>query len=509
MKFLLPQGLIALAIFLLFSPASLGSAPLAVPAGPSPESIRALDYLNRHRTAAGLEPMTYSATLESAAAGHAAYLAGNRASGHHQEAGALGFTGASLRDRANGAGYTGGLAEVVAHVGRAEEALDRWMETLYHRIPLLYPGYTEMGYAHAGTEYRANVLLAGPGGASDTVVLWPHPDQIGVPVGWSGREAPDPLRLYPGATGPVGYTITASWGRRPAHLSLTRASLTDSQGKPVPAMHFSPANDQFLRDTVALIPNQPLAPSTTYTVTLEGQVDLGRGVSSYSHTWSFTTGPDGYLALRTWQSNGRVMTVTGQGFREGMRVYLGGLPVQDLTVTNSTSLSFTRPAGYTGRSADLLIVSPTGQEAFWPIAGSPLKAEPGREPFREAEVTVRIGGEAVRVAGLTLPDGTALLPEAELRRLGARPARIDEIGRTYWTAGGRRGSVTAGRAAAEVEGEVLLLPLPVQSLGGTVYLPAAFAEALFAERASQQGSAPVPLGTEPNGAANENAHLGG
>ena len=487
MKFLTPQGLVAMVIFLLFSPTSLTGTPLPVPQAVSPESLRALDYLNQHRAAAGLESMVYSPTLEAAAEGHAQYLAANQVSGHQQEPGALLFTGTSLRDRAQAAGYTGGLAEVVAHVGQAEEAVDRWIETLYHRIPLLYPGYTEMGYAHAGQDFRANVLVAGPGGGSDAVILWPHADQTGVPVGWSGREAPDPLRLYPGAAGPVGYTITASWGRRPAHLSLTRALLTDSQGNPVPAMHFSPQNDQYLRDTVALIPSRPLEPSSTYTVTLEGQVDTGGGLTRYAHTWSFTTADGSYMALRTWQSNGQRMTVIGDGFAESMRVYLGGLPVQDLQTSGATAISFTRPAGYTGRSADLLVVSPTGQEAFWPITGIPLKPESGREPFLAGEITLTIGERTVRVQGLTFPDGTALLPESELRRLGAEPTRIDEIGRTYWRAGDRQGSVTAGRAAAEVDGHRLVLPLPVQPVGGAVFIPAAFAEALFAVRASQEG----------------------
>ncbi|HYG60837.1 MAG TPA: CAP domain-containing protein, partial [Symbiobacteriaceae bacterium] len=116
---------------------------------PGPEQVRALERVNQYRQAAKLPPLSYSPVLGAAAGGHARYLAANPAQievdAHAEAAGQNLFVGTYVGDRARFFGYMGGVFEVINFTDRAELAVDGWMDTIYHRIPLLAPGNTQMG----------------------------------------------------------------------------------------------------------------------------------------------------------------------------------------------------------------------------------------------------------------------------------------------------------------------------------------------------------------------------
>ncbi|HEY3367469.1 MAG TPA: S-layer homology domain-containing protein [Symbiobacteriaceae bacterium] len=140
-----------------------------------------------------------------------------------------------------------------------------------------------MGFGHAG-EYA--VIDAGPGANAAGTAAWPYPGQTGVPTAWVQHERPNPLRLYPGVSQPVGPVVTLTFGTaRPKRLTLETAVLTGPDGNAIPVMTFAPGNDAELNDTVSIIPKQPLTPGTTYRVHLAGAFEAG----SYDRTWSFTT----------------------------------------------------------------------------------------------------------------------------------------------------------------------------------------------------------------------------
>lgn len=455
---------------------------IAVLPDPDPESLRALAWVNKYRAAAGLAPMTYDQSLGLAAAGHARYLAENHLQGHYQQPGTPLYFGYAPADRVSYYGYVGGVSEVVHFVDRAEEAVDGWMETIYHRIPLIHPGNRVMGYGHAGRESRANVIEAGPGDDADQTVLWPHPGQTGVPVQWSGLEEPDPLRLYPGTEGPVGYTVTLTFGRAPTHLTLRTAAMTGPGGAGVSVMRFSPENDEHLRDTVALIPYKPLQPGSTYSVRLAGTVDYGEGPVAYDRQWSFTTAPETAVdfGAASWSGSGGRYTVTVEGtFPPGTRLFLGGLPVTALEQQGQSQVRFQLPVGYTGTgSTDLVAVAPGGEEEAWAGFGSKFKPVAGAPAFTPTAASLKLGGREVNVSALRHQDGTLMLPDSVLAQAGFARYDVPEIGRTYWTAGSRTGDVTLGRTSAQVGTERLSLPLPVQLVEGQVYMPAVFVEQL-------------------------------
>lgn len=456
---------------------------------PGAEQQRALEWVNGLRRAAGLRELAPSASLQAAASGHAAYLAlhpeRRDESAHFQREGDRLYFGATTAGRARYFGYAGAASEVVNFAQRAEDAIDSWMETLYHRIPLIHPGMTEAGYGlDAGGQGPVNVMLTGPLNETPGVALWPYPGQTGVPTGWDGAEVPDPFRLYPGAARPVGYPISATFGGQVAALLLRTGTLTGPEGD-VPVMLFHPGNDSLLQDTVALIPRAPLTPGATYSVRLAGEVDLGAGLRPFDHRWTFTTASEHRPRLKrrvtTGLSDGTVQAIRleGEGFGQGLRLFLGGLPAEDVQVQSATTLTFAPPSGYRGEAADLLLVTPEGREVVWPAffrGTEPLRFPDQGRPFAERQVLVH--GQALASPALVHRSGAILLPDEVLEALGARSNAVPGTGRTYWSFQGRTGDYTPGRTAATAGGRGFALSLPVRQERGRTFVEAAFVREL-------------------------------
>jgi len=472
------------------------------------ENLLALTYMNSLRVAAGLPIFAYSPALGQAAEMHARHLALDKTADAHTEVLGTPFaTGVQPWDRAGYYGYLGGVGEVVAYCGDAGLAIDSWMSTLYHRIPLVHPGNTDFGYGHAGPDCQTGfagarlveVIDCGPSteDAKPALARYPYPGQTGVPTSWPGGERPDPFRLYPGTTGPVGYTITLTWADDPEDLDLTTWSLVGPGGESTPVMIFTPDNDSVLRgtrNTVALIPYEPLAPDATYTVSLEGIVDLGAGPLPYAEEWSFRTA-SGQIEQATtgysyrWSNQGDALTVTfneGLSLRPGVRAYLDGLPLRNVAVSGSrTVLTCKLPAGYGRRQPQgLLLTTTDGEEhrldTFGTTSdGSPLYLGTGA-PSAFSATTVDLGPGATEVAALRHVDGTILVPENVLADLGATCQTVPEIERTHWVLSGHTGCVTVGSTLAWIDGLRVGLPLPVRVENAQTYVPKEFVDALLA-----------------------------
>ncbi len=442
----------------------------------------ALEQVNRYRAAAGLTAIAYDPALGAAAQAHAEYLAANpdqwARDVHGEVPDAPGFTGRRPADRAARHGYRGGAGEIIHFAGPAEKAVDGWMETLYHRLPLISPNTAEMGYGTGMSRdgRYVNVLNYGVAPADGPQeVAWPHPGQTDVPTGWDGREVPDPFRLHPGASGPVGYTITLTFGGQVRSLQLTEATLRGPEGEAA-ALLFDPVTDDRLTDTVALIPAEPLLPHSRYTVQMRGLVDRGAGPEPFDRSWSFTTGAARRAArvqsITTWMAGIRL---AGEGLGPDMAVFAGGLPVEGLQVADDGSVIFRLPVCRSDAS-ELLLVSPDGSETVVPLFAGCTGRPGAGEPFRP--VPVRVGGIALDRPALVGPGGTVLLPEEALAALGAEQEPPSALGRTYWRLGGRTGHYTLGRVMARAAGEPVQLALPVQQHGGAVYVDKSFAERL-------------------------------
>jgi len=252
------------------------------------DAAKVVERINLYRKAAGVEPVSVDPALTKGCSAHAAYLVANV---DHPSTEGLGLHA----EDAKLPGYTkegerAGKASVIFLGLEGESAVDGWMGSLFHRIPLLQSRLRKIGYGAArGGPAKVTVVLdatngLGPGKDS-TVVLYPAEDQKDVPVAFV-PEIPDPIP--DSLSNRAGYPVTAIFAEG-ALIKDAKASLKDGDGNDV-AVWFSspekPAAADYQRNTVGLIPKKPLKPETAYTATVSALV---RG-KPWSRTWTFTTG---------------------------------------------------------------------------------------------------------------------------------------------------------------------------------------------------------------------------
>ncbi|MEZ4267147.1 MAG: CAP domain-containing protein, partial [Myxococcota bacterium] len=192
-----------------------------------------LAFVNESRASVGLAPFAPDSRLTAAAAAHASFLVRHRdvydqsgTSAHIEIEGLPGFTGKTFTQRLDAAGYDGrAMAEVVAFKPSSVGAARSWMESLYHRLPLLDPAIDEAGFGELADGARyANVLEMGQSGQptdAPEFVVWPPRGARDVPSAWDGAEIPQPPAPPAGyPSGPV-LTLHATSGA----LTITGATV--------------------------------------------------------------------------------------------------------------------------------------------------------------------------------------------------------------------------------------------------------------------------------------------
>ncbi|MEZ4266973.1 MAG: hypothetical protein R3F39_11385 [Myxococcota bacterium] len=209
---------------------------------------------------------------------------------HSEASGFSGFTGADFGVRAKAAGYDAfPLFEVMAFLNNPVTAVDEWMATLYHRLPFVVANAEEMGYGGAQKGFTAcDTIDFGTSGAplpeyADAVIPFPPDGMTGVPTRWDGFESPQPPLPNPYPSGPI---LTVSFGSGTGTgVAIVDSNINGPDG-PVPHVAGDSKSDGSLCcGVVALYPNTPLKPLTTYTVSL----DYSRNGKAGSIEWSFTT----------------------------------------------------------------------------------------------------------------------------------------------------------------------------------------------------------------------------
>lgn len=185
------------------------------------------------------------------------------------------------------AGSRAGLSSVIAPGSDGPaDAIDGWIGTFYHRLPLLDPGLVRIGW---GLEGRVAVLDSGSLVApteQHVHVAWPAPGEKDVPRRFNA-ELPNPV---PGADqSQWGYPVTLQFFATDPDVTMHLYAGNQRGGQEVPC-HFStpkkPTNTELApAGAFCLIPKVPLAASTTYTVAVDGWPKDDPGGD-----WQFTTG---------------------------------------------------------------------------------------------------------------------------------------------------------------------------------------------------------------------------
>lgn len=260
-----------------------------------------LKRLNEIRATLGLSPVEIDEALSKACDLHAKYLVTN--SGHPSLEG-----GGAHHEDPKLPGYTeegakAGMASVIAYY-RVDRAVDGWIGTFFHRIPLLHPNLKKIGGGQASGGRTGHVVLLDcqsnvGGDAIDpklAILAFPKDGAKDVELDFNG-EWPDPIPQ--GASRPTGYPVTLSFFDRQDVRGVTAELRVgappkgpkDKPGKLVdfhvstPEKPAVPEEDRDNSRTICLLPKLPLSPKTTYTVTIKATV----GEAPFERTWSFTT----------------------------------------------------------------------------------------------------------------------------------------------------------------------------------------------------------------------------
>ncbi len=258
--------------------------------------------LNEYRILAGLEPVVVDGTWSAACLGHLKYLDHLSVHNHggecvlsHEELDVTNPYYAPLHDRA-AAGALLACERNASGSLRPGRAVDRWINSLYHRLPLLHPGLARVG----GAAYRGFVCFHYDSGTlpidEPQRVVWPPDRTVDVPRSFVGRERPCPTNPSdPDGTAAVscpssGFILTATWygpeggyPYGPAVAEPTLRRVDDGASVPLLAWYadgvtgHDPAEGLIPR-TVAWVPSAPLSAGMRYEAHLAGS------------GWTFRTG---------------------------------------------------------------------------------------------------------------------------------------------------------------------------------------------------------------------------
>ena len=265
-------------IFLLLTVSASSQDSLA-----TKEISTALYRLNKTRKAAGLDTVSIASTLSKGCYSHAKYLVINR-----KNPLTAGLN--AHKEFSNLKGYTkeGEIAgkSAVIHYVKPSVAITGWIQTFYHRIPLLQPNLKEIGigFYQKGDDIVSVVdCSAGSKGENlKDVVFYPNENQQDIPLSM-GPEIPNPV----GQAGDYGFPITLYFTQFQIITNVT-FKLTDKDNSIVdcyistpdhPATAFAQWN------CICAIPKKPLLADAQYFVTATCKVNN----ETFKKTYSFRT----------------------------------------------------------------------------------------------------------------------------------------------------------------------------------------------------------------------------
>jgi hypothetical protein len=260
----------------------------APPAGAPEGAVAALNTINATRVAAGVPCDELVLALCTSASNHCSYYQTNlgsstceAASVHDEISGCPGFTGASAGDREKAAGYTSNSwFECMAFLNDPVASVMTFINSVYHRTPVLSPWLRDVGYGGAATCDTID-FGGGPTTPASATAVYPYDGQTGVPTCFDGAHE-GPMPPVPPTGWPSGYPITVYVQN---FTVATHTIVVD--GTSTELAHQWLGNDSMLGASAkVLYTDAPLAANTTYRVTVDGTISA----ATTHFEWTFTTG---------------------------------------------------------------------------------------------------------------------------------------------------------------------------------------------------------------------------
>ncbi|HLK41159.1 MAG TPA: CAP domain-containing protein [Polyangiaceae bacterium] len=259
----------------------------APPAGVDANTLAAFNLVNQTRAAMGSPCATLVPALDTSAAKHCMYYAANQGSSnciadpHVEVSGCMDFVAAQFSAREQDAGYTGRPnSETMAFSDNGASAVQQWIDSVWHRTPVLSPWTRDLGYG-AATKCDTMDFGVGATSPSNLVVTYPYDGQIGVPTSFNGAyEGPTPPA--PPSGWPSGY---------PVHVFAKGATITTHEfsvdgGAMLTHEWITSQTNSLAQNTVILYGDAPLKSATKYRVHVAG---TGTGGAAIDVNIAFTT----------------------------------------------------------------------------------------------------------------------------------------------------------------------------------------------------------------------------
>jgi hypothetical protein len=232
--------------------------------------------------------------LNTSASKHCAYYAANQppasatcvADPHVEVAGCADFVAAQFNVRETDAGYMGNPnSETMAFDDSGTVSVQQWIDSVWHRAPVLSPWTRDLGY---GAATACDTMDFGVGAASptDLIVTYPYQGQTGVPTSFNGaQEGPTPPA--PPAGWPSGYPVHVYVNANSLGTTITTHEFSVDGGALLAHQWVTPQTpNAVLQDAVVLYANSPLTASTRYRVHVAG---TGANGAAVDVNFTFTT----------------------------------------------------------------------------------------------------------------------------------------------------------------------------------------------------------------------------
>ncbi|MEK6226757.1 MAG: CAP domain-containing protein [Chloroflexota bacterium] len=260
---------------------ALLAMPLATTAEASANDMLLLT--NQFRSAIGSPTVPSDPRLVQAAQNHANYNSANGILGHYETAGNPYYTGYSPRDRLIAQGWTTSFVSEVATGGSELGGVRQLWDAPYHRLGLMHPNATTIGWGHSelnGRQNNVGDIVYNFGFRPVDFVRSPANMQTNIPTSWSGQESPSPVPA--GSSGPFGYPIMVVYSAG-QNVQFRAAEIVAPNGT---RLAFYLAPQQFEYDYQVIVPQRPLATNTSYHV----RFDITVAGQWLTNEWDFSTG---------------------------------------------------------------------------------------------------------------------------------------------------------------------------------------------------------------------------
>jgi len=346
-------------------PVSLALVAMPLSTSADASAVDMLLLANQYRYAIGSPTVPSDPRLVQAAQNHANYNSANGILGHYETAGLPYYTGYAPRDRLIAQGWTTSFVSEVATGGSELGGVRQLWDAPYHRLGLMHPNATTIGWGHSelnGRQNNVGDIVYNFGIRPVEFVRSPAHMQTNIPTSWSGQESPSPVPS--GTSGPYGYPIMVVYSAG-QNVQFRAAELVAPGGGRLP---FYVAPQQFEYDYQVIIPQRPLAVNTTYHV----RFDITVAGQWLTNEWDFSTGS-------TVSGGGTTSSVTDTGLHSAWTSQTQ-VPAMQPASTSQVTLLFRNTGTKTwtrglagsqvalGVNGDSTAFSTLGMNVGWPSA---------------------------------------------------------------------------------------------------------------------------------------------